>query len=498
MHQLADQLDAHAATLRRTLEQRKRALPRLNNWVAQTAGLTIAGVGLFTPGVQAFAVAAALYSFILAIDSTVRTGAQAMESGSIEASKRINAGWVVNPREAAELQASVDALSEGLSLVSREVPVLLVIDDAESLDGQTAQFVQTILAGRGDISVVIAADVGTAVGSWGEWLRTTATNPPDQCRGVRLNPLPNLDLAMLATVLLPAMPEVSTSELARLLQVANGQPGVLVDHLSLAVVRDALRSGTPLPFELTDFTEDGRDDRRHEELSPQDRDTLELLACLGRSTHAGWVASVGLSAGQLLRAPATGRVQLSEDGLVSFTSQRAYQTSLRACRRHHREAQVQAMVEAYRGAIREAHSSDAWNTAPEQAREGALAVLTAYDGTNADPVWLSELLDLRRRNGGVQDLQDVLLQAVLTRLTTPGVGAARLVRAAADTLAALGHRDRAIALFQGELDRVTVTRGPTDSARIPALEALAFLNAATGHDLLGRPESSSYLLVACR
>ena len=137
--------------------------------------------------------------------------------------------------------------------------------------------------------------------------------PPPKFHGTRdnlqLGPLPDLDMASLAVVLLPGLPEMSRSELVRLLQLSNGQPAVLVDYLSLPVVREALLYGGPLPADLAAFTEDGRDDLRHAELSPLDRDTLELLACLGTSTCAAWVASLGLSGERLLKAQATGRVQ---------------------------------------------------------------------------------------------------------------------------------------------------------------------------------------------
>ena len=496
LHQLADQLDAHAGVLRRTLAARRQGVRQLGYCAAQAAGLTVAGVGLLTPGMQAIAVAAALYGLALGVDATVRAGAQSMGSGSVEEAKRIHAGWAVNPREAAELKAGVEALSEGLSLVSREVPVLLIIDGAETLDEHTEELVRAILAGDGNITVVVAVDLGAATGTWGTWLRGTALDQPDRCRVVTLGSLPDPDMAALAVTLLPDLPEGSTSGLVRLLEVANGLPGILVDYLSMPVVREALVAGRPLPDDLTGFTEDACDDQRHAQLSSLNRDTLELLACLGTSTCAEWVAPLGLNGDRLLEAKGTGRIEVEADGLVRFTSQRAFQTALRAYRRHHTDEQARAVIADYGRVVELAQTSDTWTAAPGRAREAALAALTARLGDAADPVWLAELLDLRRRNGTVRDLHDVVLQAALTRLTTAGVGTARLFRAAADTLTAVGHRDRAVALYQEELDRVTARRGPTDGARIPALEALAYVNAATGHDLLGRPEASPFLTAA--
>lgn len=156
--------------------------------------------------------------------------------------------------------------------------------------------------------------------------------------------------------------------------------------------------------------------------------------------------SVGVAANRLQTSEATGRLTIDADGFVRFVSWRAYQTALRACRRHRTIEQTQELIAGYRHSIDKLHGTAAWRSAPSQAREAALSTLTGYFAEDTDPAWLTELLDLRRRGGTLTDINDVVMKAALTRLTTPGVGAARLVRAAADTLTALGHRDQAISL----------------------------------------------------
>lgn len=496
LHQLADQFDAHAVVLRRTLEARRSIASRLTYWAAQTAGLVVTGVGLFTPGMHVIAALAAVYSFALAVDATGRAGDQALSGGSVEEAKRFNAGWAVNPREAAQLRAGVEALASGLALVSGEIPILLVIDDAEALDAHTVELVQAILAGSGNITVAIAVDLEVVGGAWGLWLRHMAGGAHERCQVAQLAALPVDDLAALSVTVIPDLPWTSNSEMARLLELSRGLPGVLMGYLSMPVVRDALRAGRPLPLDLAGLTEDARDDQHHADLPESVRDTLELLACLGEATSTNWVTSLGVTADQLRTSEATRRLTVAADGLVRFGSWRAYQTALRACRRHRTTERTQALMVCYRQCIEKLHGTSAWRSAPSQAQEAALSTLTGYFGELSDPAWLTELLDLRRRGGTLTDINDSVLKASLTRLTTPGVGAARLARAVADSLTALGHRDMAIALAQRELDEVTTKRGPTDGARIPHLEMLAYLNAATGHDLRAQPEASTYLTAA--
>lgn len=495
LHQLADQFDAHAVVLRKALAHRAAAASRVGYWAVQAAGLTIAGAGLSTAGVGPFASALALFSLATAVDSTVRSGGPVTEIGSVESAKRSNAGLTVNPREAAEIQASVEALSAGLALVGREIPIMLVLDDAENLDSQTVRLIQAVMAGGGDICVVIATDLAVTPGEWGDWLRTAAATST-RCQVAVLGPVPDRDLAALVAELLPGLPEESRPGLAELLQAAEGQPGVLVDYLNLPAVRDALMSGSTLPAGLAALDKQARDDLRHQDITQPVRDTLELLALLGNATCTSWLAPLGLSDERLTGAEETGRIRVHEDKLVRFTTHRAYEAALRAYHHDHSKDQEEAVLDSYRQSVEQAHTTDAWTGQPVQARVAALTTLTNANASKADPDWLAELLDLRRGNGHVPNLHDTLLQAILTRLHTPRVGEARLVRATADTLAYIGERARAVALYEAELERLADRHGPTSAARIPALEALGYLNAAIGHDLLPDPEASTYLYAA--
>ncbi len=163
LHQLADQIDAHARLIRRQAAANTQWVKTWTHWALQAGGLAITGVGL---GIPLGVALQALFGLAMGIDAVVEATEPLTRAGSRQCAKEFNAGWLTHPNETADLSAAVDQVVEAITLIEEHIPILIVIDDAENLDRQTVELLKALHAAPDtQVTVVVVASLAAAARS---------------------------------------------------------------------------------------------------------------------------------------------------------------------------------------------------------------------------------------------------------------------------------------------------------------------------------------------
>jgi hypothetical protein len=420
---------------------------------------TLAGVAIGSPVLAALST---LFSLTRSVQSVGSATLALLDTQyNPEIGRTVNAGQTIDPKFASHVRAGVEEVAEALLLVSDMVPVLLAIDDAETLDDQTSDLVQTLASTRrGNITIVLAANPSAATGHWGEWLRSTQPGAdalePATVEWIPLAPLPTADLTDLGQHLAPGS---HPNAMQGLVAQAQGQPGTLASYLAVASIREALSLESTNFLDLGRLTSSDPYDLAFHALSSKQQSDLELLAGFGPSTHSILIDR------HFSLQPTPGWTITHDDSIgtaIQFVSLRHHVAALRNYarqfshdqKREHRQALANKIASLRSGLGAE------WTSLPVETRISALVSVSADRDT--DPTLIAELADLNRSFGHSEDNESLIGR--LTQHLGTGEHRATIVRAAADALLSLGRVTRAIAVCANELEAAIEEHG-VDSQR---------------------------------
>ncbi|WIG17597.1 tetratricopeptide repeat protein [Kocuria rosea] len=408
------------------------------------------------------------------------------------------------------------------SLVSEEVPSVIVVDEAEQLDAATAQMLKTIARDSTHQGLMVLLrttdDAGHPLSALEADVETWWEEDARMGRltTLALDPLSTDEMIEIALHDLRAADrdQLDKQNLAVVLEASQGRPGFLRHYLTQPAVQEAIIGNStltdlrrvPLTKRFDPYTEEAF--TALPELAQ--KQALAALSLLGPATPSTWLATEPaditpssaspLLTGEKLTAAAT-TGWTAEDRLseaLRFRSQRAHASAfahIPAQLTPERQHQVLTAATAH---IMAARTTGAWKKIIDPVRESVLAALHSQQnsetGFELEADLEAELMQMKRLTARPA-ADETTLAALDERLRT-GTSSVRLRVSVAQAMLEAGHTERSLAVLREELNRVTAKWGKDVPQTFPALTNLAAAWVIRACRHVGHPEAGPYFNTA--
>ncbi|GAA1942359.1 tetratricopeptide repeat protein [Agromyces allii] len=381
------------------------------------------------------------------------------------------------------------AASDGrlLAQLTRWVPLVAVVDHAESLDPTTLALLGGLVRSSASrVLVVFATDIDRAENSaLDKFLEGLDDRVVER---VEIDPFTDAQLASICAATFDQLQpgcDLDSAGASAVVSTADGAPGALANLLSHRSVLEALSSRASLPPNLRTLAIRSREEDSWAALPTPARVALAALAIHGPRTLAalvdpaiarfaletGWVAS--------LTGGSTTGGELAFRGPVLFETTRGHIDDTLS---HEERTAESRRVEAGLMAIAE---TGMWDEVPVDV---ALDLLQHMADTDAamPPTLQAALLRLRRA-AGLREVDRARLEEILERGAN-----GELLLATAEALADAGWAHRSVDLYTRELARAEENYGRGDPRTLSPLHNLAASTAAYARSLSPTERTAAY------
>ncbi|HEV2887102.1 MAG TPA: tetratricopeptide repeat protein, partial [Jatrophihabitans sp.] len=408
-----------------------------------------------------------------------------------ERARRAGGGSTIITDGSVQARAQAERAGTILSAVSRVIPTVVVVEDAQFLDDHTVAMLRTWVRSElpvGLLVLTIATDRPGPGKEWRLWfdelLRTERMAVTD------LDPLSDLVLEQLAiTRLAEEHPGkvVHLELLGELILHCAGNPLTLHELLDLPSVMDAMTSGDRHAFDQAVSTppaEDAGLAAAFDRLDPSTRRALSVLSLQGQASYLPWLDagfrvgldSFGEQAQALSLALESGWCEEPAPDVLGFVDGGCYRVACHARSTLINPARRKAVLKRLLALVEAARSTAGWSQLPTQARQYALEELLADpDIVDADlaAAMAIDLDNLYTDTGQAQQRRDLLdlMQTQLNSVTR--TVADQLVITVASSLLDLGDHRSALRLFAAEHARLATALGADHAETLVAQHNLA-------------------------